>query len=161
IPVRVHPTRKYWADKLPAGEGQEIVLQKCQMCHDLQRAIAFARPKYQWEEVIASMRQRGSPVTEEEYPRLLGYLTKHFGMDSPTIDPEIGMKPCKESDWPKGSSDFRANWTSDHNIWVSNQQGQEIDIVDPKTGKALRRIHCINAPDRVEFSKDGNTAYAP
>ena len=165
VPHR-HTTRQYWADQLPQGEGRGIIVQKCQLCHDLQRAIAFARPKRQWQDVVNSMIRRGSPVTAEETPVLVDYLTQHFGMDSPTIlgpagVQEVGIKPCKPSEWPKGSSDFRANWTGKYNIWLSNQQGGNIDIVDAVTKKMLRRIGCISAPDRVEFSRDGNTAYAP
>jgi YVTN family beta-propeller protein len=163
---RPHPTRQYWADRLPAGEGREVILQKCQLCHDLERTIAFVRPKEQWQNVIDAMNRRGSPVTPEEKGVIVNYLTKYFGPDSPPIPAtggvkEIGMRACKPGEWPKGSSDFRSNWKGSYNIWVSNQQGGSIDIVDPVTKNIVRRINCISAPDRVEFSRDGNTAYAP
>lgn len=166
VKIRIHPTRQYWADKLPEGEGRAVIVQKCQLCHDLQRTIAFARPKEQWQGVVASMHERGSPVTPEETPIIVNYLTKYFGPDSPPIRSadgvvEVGMKPCKPDEWPKGSSDFRSNWKSPYNIWVSNQQGGNIDIVDPVTKDIVRRISCVSAPDRIEFSRDGNTAYAP
>jgi YVTN family beta-propeller protein len=166
IKVRPHPSRQYWADKLPQGEGREAIVQKCQLCHDLQRAIAFARPKDQWEGVVGSMKARGAPITADDIPVMVNYLNKYFGMDSPPIAeaggvPEVGMKPCKPSEWSKGASDFRANWKGAYNIWVSNQQGGNIDIVDPVTHDIVRRINCISAPDRIEFSRDGNIAYAP
>jgi YVTN family beta-propeller protein len=71
------------------------------------------------------------------------------------------MKPCARSEWPQGSSDFRSDWKSSYNIWVSNQQGGGINIVDPATLHIVRSIKCLSAPDRIEFSRDGNTAYAP
>lgn len=166
VKVRAHPTRQYWEDKMPEGEGRAIITQKCQLCHDLQRTLAFARPKEQWRNVVESMNRRGSPVTPEEIPVIVNYLTKYFGPDSPPIQEaggvkEVGMKPCKPGEWPKGSSDFRRNWQGSYNIWVSNQQGGNIDIVDPVTRNIVRRINCVSAPDRIEFSGDGNTAYAP
>lgn len=160
IKVRAHPSPQYWADKLPEGEGRAVITQKCQLCHDLQRAIAFARPKEQWQLIVEAMHTRGSPLTPEEIPLAVNYLTKYFGLDSLPI-PEVGMKPCKPREWPKGSSDFRSNWKGSYNIWVSNQQGAGIDIVDPVTKNIVRRINCVSAPDRIEFSRDGNTAYAP
>jgi YVTN family beta-propeller protein len=160
IVPRPHPTRQYWADKLPDGPGRDIVVHKCQMCHDLQRAIAFSRPRQGWQEVVESMTRRGSPITPEEKPVLINYFTQFFGPESAPI-PEVGMKPCKPGEWPKGSSDFRSKWKSPYNIWLSNQQGGSIDIVDPLTKKMLNRIKCVSAPDRLEFSRDGNTAYAP
>jgi YVTN family beta-propeller protein len=166
VKVRPHPTRQYWADKMPEGEGRAVITQKCQLCHDLQRTLAFARPREQWQHVVESMNRRGSPVTPEEIPVIVNYFTKYFGPDSPPIVEagggiEVGMKPCKRSEWPKGSSDFRSNWKGSYNIWVSGQQGGTIDIVDPVTKNIVRRINCVSAPDRIEFSRDGNTAYAP
>lgn len=166
VTLRPHPKRQYWADQMPAGEGREIIIKKCQGCHDSQRTIAFARPKERWQELIESMIERGSPVTAEELPVMVDYFTKYFGLDSAPIRgpggvQEVGIKPCKPSEWPKGSSDFRSNWKGSYNIWLSNQQGGNVDIVDPVTKTIVRRISCISAPDRVEFSRDGNTAYVP
>jgi len=160
VVARPHPTRQYWANKLPEGEGRAIVVQKCQLCHDLQRTLAFARTKQQWKPIVESMIRRGSPVSTEEIPVLVSYFTKYFGPDSPPI-PEVGMKACRPSEWPKGSSDFRSKWQGSYNIWLSNQQGGNIDIADPVSKKIVSRIKCVSAPDRVEFSRDGNTAYAP
>ncbi len=96
----------------------------------------------------------------EEVPLVVNYLTRYFGPDSAAIA-DVGVKACKPSEWPKGSSDFRSNWQGSYNVWLSNQQGGNIDIMDPVTKQIVRRINCINGPDRVEFSRDGNTAYAP
>jgi YVTN family beta-propeller protein len=158
---RQHPTRQYWADKMPDAEARPIIWQKCQICHDLQRTLAFVRPKEEWGHVVDAMIRRGAPVAPAEKTAIVAYMTKYFGPDSPQIDKEVGMRACKQSEWPKGASDFRGNWKSSYNIWVSNQQGGNIDIVDPQTRTIVRRINCISAPDRVEFSRDGNTAYAP
>jgi len=165
IVPRARPTRQYWADQLPAGEGKEITVRKCQLCHDSQRTIAFARTRSEWQHVVESMTHRGTPLTPEEKPVLIDYYTKYFGMDStPIIGPkgvqEVGMTPCKPSDWPKGAEDFR-NWKGAYTVWLSNHQGASIDIVDPTTNRIVRQIKCVSAPDRVEFSGDGNTAYAP
>jgi YVTN family beta-propeller protein len=166
VQVRTHPTRQYWADKMPDGPARQVITEKCQLCHDLQRTLAFARPRDQWQNVVEGMHRRGSPVTPEEIPLIVDYLTKYFGPDSKPIPSaggtlEVGMKPCRSRDWPQGSSDFRSNWKSPYNIWVSNQQGGNIDIVDPLARNIVRRINCVSAPDRIEFSRDGAFAYAP
>lgn len=166
IKVRVHTTRQYWADKMPDGEGRALIAERCQFCHDLQRVLAFSRPKEMWQGIVEAMHRRGAPVTPDEMQVIVSYLSTHFGLDSPPIQEaggvkEVGMKPCKPSEWPKGSADFRSNWKGSYNIWVSNQLGGNIDIVDPVTKNILRRINCVSSPDRIEFSRDGNTAYAP
>lgn len=166
IVPQIHTTRQYWADLLPEDPAKTLIVGKCQLCHDLQRAIAFARPKEQWTEVVESMKRRGAPLLPEETSVFVDYLTKYFGPGSPTIRSpnrtvEVGRKPCARSDWPKGSKDFRSNWKASYNVWVSNQQGGGINIVDPETKHIVRTIGCVSAPDRIEFSRDGNFAYAP
>ena len=157
---RPHPTREYWVDRLPPGEGHAVVVQRCNLCHDLQRTLAFARPREEWEDAVDAMTGRGLPLSPGEKPIIIDYLTRHFGPDSPPIR-ELGIKPCTRSEWPKGSNDFRSNWKGSYNIWLSNQYGGNIDIVDPVTRTIVRRIDCVSSPDRIEFSRDGNTAYVP
>jgi YVTN family beta-propeller protein len=163
VTPRVHPTKQYWASKLPAGEGRDIVGENCQLCHDLQRALAFVRPRDQWQNVVDAMTRRGAPLTPQQKAVVVEYLARNLGPNSPPIEgrKEIGRTFCKPADWPKGSSDFRKNWTSPYNIWVSNQQGASLDVVDPSSKKIVSRIRCMSAPDRAEFSRDGNTAYVP
>jgi YVTN family beta-propeller protein len=163
---RPHPSRQYWAQQMPDDKGRDIIWQKCQLCHDLQRTLAFVRPRQQWQHIVESMMRRGTPLNPEEIPIIVDYFAKHFGPDSPPIlapggAQEIGMRACKPSEWPKGTSDFRKNWQGSYNIWVSNQQGGNIDIVDTVTYKIVNRINCVSAADRIEFSRDGNIAYAP
>lgn len=163
---RPHPTRQYWAALLPQGEGRAVVQQKCQLCHELQKALVHARPKAQWRGIVEAMRRRGSPITAEELPVVVNYLTEYFGPESPPIigasgKVELGMKPCKRSEWPRGSSNFRSNWKGSYNIWLSNQLGGNIYVVDPITRKIVSTIECISSPDRVEFSRNGNRAYVP
>jgi len=157
---RAHPTREYWVDKMPAGNGRSVIVQKCQLCHDMQRTLAAARPRDQWQHVVEAMIRRGSPVAPDEVPPMVDYLARYFGPDSPVI-PELGRRACKRGDWPKGSSEFRRRWKGAYNIWVSNQQDGSIDIVDSANYRIVNRIGCVTAPDRVEFSHDGDTAYVP
>jgi YVTN family beta-propeller protein len=163
VTPRMHPTRQYWIDKLPVGPGREVLVERCNACHDLQRTIAFVRPRAEWQNIVAAMSRRGSAITAQEEPVAVDYLTKYFGPDSPPIEgrKEVGMRVCAPNQWPKGLAQFRKDWVSPYNIWVSNQVGGSVDVVDPSTKKIVSRINCLSAPDRVEFSRDGNTAYVP
>jgi YVTN family beta-propeller protein len=155
-----HRPASYWKDTLPEGKGRQLVINKCSFCHDLQRAIAFSRTKEQWQEIVGAMSGRGAAIQPDEFATLVDYLTENFG---PTSAPRglTAMQPCKPSEWPKGSPDFRKPWGNSYTIWASDQQGGTVDIINPQLNKVVRRIHCISAPDRVEFSPDGNTAYIP
>jgi YVTN family beta-propeller protein len=165
---RRRPPPSYWAQFWPKGKGRSIIEEKCTLCHDPQRVVAFVRPKSQWHDVVMAMRRRGSPVTREDIPVIVNYFAKYFGPGSPPNrraealgEKHVAQRACARSQWPKGSSAFRRGWKGPYNIWVSDMMGGSIDVVDPVTLKIVSRIKCISSPDRVEFSPDGNTAYVP
>jgi YVTN family beta-propeller protein len=165
---RPRPAASYWAQFWPQGRGSSIVREKCTLCHDPQRVVAFVRPKAQWHGIVEAMRRRGSPVTRAEIPVVVDYLTRNLGPASPPNrraqalgEKHVAQRPCKRSEWPKGSSGFRRDWKGRYNIWVSNMMGGGIDVVDPDTFRIVSQIKCVSSPDRVEFSPDGNTAYIP
>jgi YVTN family beta-propeller protein len=165
---RPRPPASYWAQFWPPGKGRSIVEEKCTLCHDPQRIVAFVRPKTEWRDAVAAMRRRGSPVTDQEIPVIVDYLAKYFGPESAPNrrareigEQHVAQRACARSDWPEGSSDFRRGWKGSYNIWVSNMMGGSIDIVDPTDFEVVGQIKCVSSPDRVEFSPDGNTAYVP
>ncbi|HEX4266257.1 MAG TPA: c-type cytochrome [Steroidobacteraceae bacterium] len=166
--ARPRPPASYWGQFWPKGKGRSIVEEKCTLCHDPQRIVAFVRPKQQWHDAVEAMRRRGSPVTQQDIPLVVSYLATYFGPDSPPNrkaqelrERHVAQRACTRSEWPRGSSDFRRDWKGPYNIWVSNMMGGSIDIVDPTSFKVVGQIKCISSPDRVEFSPDGNTAYVP
>lgn len=168
IVPRARPPASYWGEFWPQGKARSIIEEKCTLCHDPQRIVAFVRPKDEWRGVVQAMLRRGSPLTREEIPVVVDYLAKHFGPDSPPNaeaqelgEKHVAQKACARSEWPRGSSDFRRNWKGSYNIWVSNMMGGGIDIVDATNFKVVSQIKCVSSPDRVEFSPDGNTAYVP
>ena len=71
----------YLADNfgpLPEGEGKQIVLEKCTVCHDLKRIRQhFATPE-DWADLLGSMENEGLMVSDEEYVALLKYLARNF-----------------------------------------------------------------------------------
>ena len=63
---------------LPEGNGKELVLNKCTVCHDLKRVRQhFASPE-EWAETLGAMENEGLMVNDEEYAILLRYLARNF-----------------------------------------------------------------------------------
>jgi hypothetical protein len=67
-------------DTLEEGEGRDLVVQKCTVCHDLERIPARRRDRLGWEDVVDSMKSRGADITAEERQTIVDYLTAHYGI---------------------------------------------------------------------------------
>ena len=66
---------------VPDGQGKEILLNICTMCHDLGRIRLGHRSPEEWEETLVSMLNEGAPLSEEQFPVIHAYLSKNFGIE--------------------------------------------------------------------------------
>lgn len=69
--------------KLPEGEGREILLEACSVCHEVKEVTKF-QGTYgfdEWRDLVKSMIVYGAQVTGEEEAILVDYLDTHFGKD--------------------------------------------------------------------------------
>jgi cytochrome c5 len=64
---------------MPDGRGKDVVLNICTMCHDLARIRNGRRSPEEWQETLNSMLNEGAPLSDQDYPTVLGYLAKNFG----------------------------------------------------------------------------------
>lgn len=63
---------------LPDGNGKEIVLEKCTVCHDLKRVRQhFASPE-EWADTLGAMENEGLMLSDEEFAIVLRYLARNF-----------------------------------------------------------------------------------
>jgi cytochrome c5 len=65
---------------VPDGPGKQILLNTCTMCHDLGRIKTARRSAEEWEETLISMLNEGAPLSEEQFPVIHEYLSKHFNV---------------------------------------------------------------------------------
>jgi cytochrome c5 len=66
---------------VPDGPGKEILLNTCTMCHDLGRIKTGRRSAEEWEETLSSMLNEGAPLSDEQFPVIHRYLSRHFGVE--------------------------------------------------------------------------------
>ena len=66
---------------LPNGAGKAIVLNVCTMCHDLTRVRRGHRSAEEWEETLNAMLNEGAPLSDDQYPIVHAYLSRHFGRE--------------------------------------------------------------------------------
>lgn len=80
VPVLVSYLAQHHAS-VPEGQGKEILLNVCTMCHDLGRIRLGHRSPEEWEETLVSMLNEGAPLSEEQFPIIHAYLSKNFGIE--------------------------------------------------------------------------------
>src|SRR5262245_41187781 len=80
VPVLVQYLAQHHAP-VPEGQGKQILLNICTMCHDLGRIRLGRRSPEEWEETLVSMLNEGAPLSEEQFPIIHAYLSKNFGIE--------------------------------------------------------------------------------
>ena len=64
---------------IPEGRGKAIVLNVCTLCHDLTRIRRGRRSAEEWEETLNAMLNEGAPLSDDAFPIVHAYLSRHFG----------------------------------------------------------------------------------
>lgn len=80
VPVLVAYLAQHHAP-VPEGQGKQILLNTCTMCHDLGRIRLGRRSPEEWEETLVSMLNEGAPLSDEQFPVIHAYLSKNFGIE--------------------------------------------------------------------------------
>jgi hypothetical protein len=76
------PQASKWVAQLPDGNGKSIVVAKCQFCHTLERVLTSSRTKGDWDDLVQLMISRGAPLSTDDTPIVVDYLTANFGPGS-------------------------------------------------------------------------------
>jgi YVTN family beta-propeller protein len=142
-----------WATKLPNGEPKELVLSRCQLCHTLERVVTYRRSKEEWNDVVGAMIARGAPVTRAETPIVVDYLAKSFGLVGSS---RLTVAAGNVGD--RGTS-VAGKFQGALRLFVSNQDGASVDVIDPVTNKVAQTIRGLTSPDGIVSSLDGRRAF--
>ena len=68
-------------DKLTSGPGATLTENKCQICHELQHIRRTPLSRGEWADNLRNMRERGTPMTDEEMAVILDYLSAYYSRD--------------------------------------------------------------------------------
>ncbi len=105
---------------LPEGPDRALVYAKCRTCHDLQYVIeSKGMSESGWDGLLSDMEGYGVQLTDDEYRRILTYLSTYMG-DKPPPAPAAGAEPSARE--VNGGEVFAENCTSCHQ---ENAEGVE------------------------------------
>jgi len=65
---------------LPATPGADVAAARCLGCHEADLIMAQRLSPAGWDREVGKMERWGARLTPEERPRLVGYLTREFGV---------------------------------------------------------------------------------
>ena len=77
LPVLVDYLVKQYGP-VPEGAGKAIFLNVCTQCHTLDRIKLHKATREEWDGTLSAMLNEGAPLSDEDYPVILNYLTRNF-----------------------------------------------------------------------------------
>jgi len=79
---------------LPMGDGRDVVFRVCSECHALERILGTRENYDGWVRIVNDMASRGAAGTDEDFDKIVAYLTEHFGRQ-----PKPAPKPNFSGTW--------------------------------------------------------------
>jgi hypothetical protein len=70
--------------QLPDGPGKEVLSRLCAGCHDLMFTVSTRETEDGWTRIVNDMRSKGADGTEEDFAKVIAYLTAHMGKAEPS-----------------------------------------------------------------------------
>ncbi len=67
------------AATLPDGPGKDDTVRICSKCHSIEQATSLRQNEAGWGDTITKMVSLGAQGNDDEFNRILGYLSKNFG----------------------------------------------------------------------------------
>ena len=75
-------------DDLPEGPNKALVVAKCTRCHAAQIFATHRQTSSAWDETISKMQTKGLVLSDEEYDKVLAYLSTYLGPPPATVELE-------------------------------------------------------------------------
>jgi len=70
--------------QLVPGPGAELTQAKCAICHEIDYVTRAPQSRAQWEEVMRTMLERGTPMTPDEMKVITDYLATYYNREPPS-----------------------------------------------------------------------------
>ena len=84
-PARPTVASGHAPQELPDGPGKEELKKLCAGCHDLMFTVSTRETEEGWTRIVNDMRSKGADGTEEEFAKVIAYLTTYMGKPGPGV----------------------------------------------------------------------------
>jgi cytochrome c551/c552 len=72
------------AQELVPGPGAELTRAKCAICHEIDYVTRAPQSRAEWEDVVRTMLERGTPMTPDEMRVITDYLATYYNREPPS-----------------------------------------------------------------------------
>ena len=147
--------------ELPDGPGKAIVQQSCVQCHALSNITRAGYSRTGWQNIVASMRNNGAQVSDDQVGTLVDYLAANFPERArPTANVIVGRTQVAIQEWQvptPGSRPHDPLAAPDGAIWYSGQMANVLGRLDPATGTFKEyKLPPNSGPHGLVFDASGN-----
>lgn len=139
--------------QIPDGPGANLVYGKCQTCHDLQYVVdGKGLLAAQWKAVLASMKDYGLEISDQEKDELEKYLSTYLGPNPPPAASAAATPPGKTD----GKTVYQENCAACHGDTGAGQPGSfpplfgNPDLFKDRVFPALVVLYGMSGPITVE-----------
>ena len=145
------------AQTLPEGRGKAEFERICSQCHAVTIATKLRMDEDGWTGVVNDMVSRGATGTDDEFNRVVRYLTAHFGPNNTADDPKQAA-PSKVNVNKASEADLSTNLglsTADAQAIVHYREssGEFKNWADLEKVPHIDMKKLAEQKDRIEFSK--------
>jgi mono/diheme cytochrome c family protein len=70
--------------ELPDGPGKAELSKLCAGCHDLMFTVTTRETEEGWTRIVNDMRSKGTDGSEEDFAKVIAYLTTYMGKPGPS-----------------------------------------------------------------------------
>lgn len=81
---------------LMPGKGVELTTSRCVICHDAQHITRARLSRDEWAFNVKNMIERGAPITAEEIPPIVEYLSTYYNRDVAPPVADAAAAPATE-----------------------------------------------------------------
>jgi len=122
--------------ELPEGAGKQMVQKACESCHDFRQFTRVNFDRQDWQAAVNTMVGGGAPLTKEQMPVVIDYLTTNFKGSAPAVViPGSVQATIAEWDVPTPNSLPYDIISTRNGIFYTGLLGNTIGQFDPMTQK--------------------------
>lgn len=123
--------------QLPDAPGRDTVQKVCGSCHGADVTVQKGRTRQEWGQVIATMVTRGAKATDEEFARVLDYLSTNFPAGSVSAAAPVAPGANRASGAPAPRRGGGGG------LGFGSNDKHEVDAAAADRGKTIYIAECI------------------